>query len=146
MQKGVYAMSAIRTSKNEHLYTTLKAKSHQVTFKEKQHLKDLERIELKEARNCLLVNFSFQSGRTRTVYCDKSEKAKLNEVMWWAIQTCRYYFRQVPASNLVKREIDDLTMDYGVMVEEWDGSEGSIQELLSPTQNQILKMLKTDSK
>jgi len=116
---------------------------------EKRHIKDLERIELTETKESIRVVFLFSPHKPQTVYCQRSQRAQMLDLLWWAVQTSRYYFRNVVASNLNPREVENLTMEWTSVLQsqDWDDPEvRNVVALLSSTQNQILEMLSTDSK
>eukprot|EP00467_Chlorarachnion_reptans_P022004 CAMPEP_0114521284 /NCGR_PEP_ID=MMETSP0109-20121206/20098_1 /TAXON_ID=29199 /ORGANISM="Chlorarachnion reptans, Strain CCCM449" /LENGTH=1093 /DNA_ID=CAMNT_0001702367 /DNA_START=105 /DNA_END=3386 /DNA_ORIENTATION=+ len=127
-------------------------------IREKKHLENLERIEMSETpTGSLKVTFTFDNQKPYTVYCLKSQRPRLIEVLWWTIHTCRYYFKSVPQSHLNRREIENLTMEWSAFLsEEWETGEGPFHRsreketisgltgLMSENQRQILRMLQTD--
>jgi len=141
----------VEGTKRDPRWLLLKGRSKPPQVKEKKHIKELESIELTETKgNTLKLTFTFFGSKQHVVYLLAEQRAQLMEVLWWAIQTCQYYFKFLPASNLNKREIDNLTMEWNAYMaqEEIDGADGypSITPLMSHTQVQILKMLMMDSK
>ncbi len=118
-------------------------------IKEKLHIKDLERIDVSETESSINATFTFLHMKPQRVYCQKSERSRFIEVLWWIIQTAKYFFQTVPATNLNRREIESLTNEWTAITQEMldsaDDGPGAMESLMAQTQRSILKMLHQDS-